>query len=524
MKILKNKWLYIALVIVAVIIFAAFNLGKKDKTQYFTAKVDKGDIREVVEATGTINAVTSVLVGSQASGQVYRLHADFNSKVTKGQLVAEIEPSIFQGNLLQAKADLENAKANLASSRANLEKAKAGQVQARSDYTRTSGLAKEGVLSQQQLDLAKANAESADASVNAAVAQVTQAQAQVQQRQAAVSVAQTNLDHTFIYAPIDGTVINRTVDVGQTVAASLQAPQLFTIAQDLTKMLVYTKTDESDVGQIRPGQPVNFKVDAFPKDTFRGAVLQVRMNPTTVQNVVTYDTIIEFDNPDLKLFPGMTAYVTIPVQSARDTMKVPNGALRYNPDMKPEELRALLKQNGIELSTGRRQMAGGQGGQAQGGAAPQASAAPPASAATPGAQPGGMRGQGGQGGDRAATGGGGPGVPGGPGGGGGRPTGQGGPAPGGGMGPGGPAPNGGMGRAQAPTDLAIVWKLMPDKSLKPVQIKIGITDHTVTQVVEVLKGDLKEGDEIVIGAATARAGATRPGGMAPGVGGGARGR
>ena len=511
MKILKNKWLYVALVIVAVIIFAAFNLGKKDKTQYFTAKVDKGDIREVVEATGTINAVTSVLVGSQASGQVYRLHADFNSKVTKGQLVAEIEPSIFQGNLLQAKADLENAKANLASSRANLEKAKAGQVQARSDYTRTSGLAKEGVLSQQQLDLAKANAESADASVNAAVAQVTQAQAQVQQRQAAVSVAQTNLDHTFIYAPIDGTVINRTVDVGQTVAASLQAPQLFTIAQDLTKMLVYTKTDESDVGQIRPGQPVNFKVDAFPKDIFRGAVLQVRMNPTTVQNVVTYDTIIEFDNPDLKLFPGMTAYVTIPVQSARDTVKVPNGALRYNPDMKPEELRALLKQNGIELNTGRRQMAGGQGGQAQGGAAPPASATPP------GAQPGGMRGQGGQGGDRAATGGGGPGVPGGPSGGGGRPMGQGGSTPGGGM-------NGGMGRALAPTDLAIVWKLMPDKSLKPVQIKIGITDHTVTQVVEVLKGDLKEGDEIVIGAATARAGATRPGGMAPGVGGGARGR
>ncbi len=501
MKILKNKWLYIILVLAAVIIFAAFNLGKKDKTQYFTAKVEKGDIREVVEATGTINAVTSVQVGSQVSGQIYRLNADFNSKVKKGQLVAEIEPSLFQGALLQAKADLENAKANLASSKANLEKAKATQVQAKADYDRTSGLAKQGVMSQQQLDLAKANSESADAAVSAAQAGVTQAAAQVQQRQAAVSVAQTNLDHTYIYAPIDGTVINRTVDVGQTVAASLQAPQLFTIAQDLTKMLVYTKTDESDVGQIRPGRPVTFKVDAFPKDTFRGNVLQVRMNPTTVQNVVTYDTIIEFDNPDLKLFPGMTAYVTIPVHAAHDVVKVPNGALRFNPDMKPEDLRALLKDNGIEINTGRRQIAGAQGGtsgQAQGGQTP-----------TGGGQQAGARPQGGQsqGGDRAAMGGGRPGG----GQGGGRQFGQGGPTPGGGM-------AGGMGRGQAPSDVAIVWKLMPDKTLKPVQIRIGITDHTVTEVVQPLHGELKEGDEVVIGAATARAGANRPGGM-PGMGG-----
>lgn len=502
MKILKNKWLYVILVLAAVIIFAAFNLGKKDKTQYFTAKVDKGDIREVVEATGTINAVTSVQVGSQVSGQIYRLQADFNSKVKQGQLIAEIEPSLFQGALLQAKADLENAKANLASSKANLEKAKAAQVQARADYTRTAGLAKEGVMSQQQLDLAKANADSADAAVSAGQAGVTQAAAQVQQRQAAVAVAQTNLDHTYIHAPIDGTVVNRTVDVGQTVAASLQAPQLFTIAQDLTKMLVYTKTDESDVGQIRPGQPVNFKVDAFPKDTFHGNVLQVRMNPTTVQNVVTYDTIIEFDNPDLKLFPGMTAYVTIPVHSARDVVKVPNGALRYNPDMKPEELRALLKDNGIEINTGRRQNAAAQPG-AQPGQAPQGG---DQQAAAPGAQAGG-RGQGGS--DRAAAGGGRPGGPG---------VGQGGGRQ---MGQGGPTPGGGMGRGQAPTDIAVVWKLMPDKSLKPVQIKIGITDHTVTEVSQLLHGDLKEGDEVVIGAASARSasGGGRPGGM-PGVGGG----
>ena len=347
-NILKNKWTIVTVILVAVVLFAAFGLNRKDKTQYFTAKAERGDIRAVVEATGTINAVTSVQVGSQVSGNIYRLHVDFNSKVKRNQLIAEIEPSLFQGALLQAKADYENAKANVASAKANLEKAKAAQEQTKADYDRTLGLAKAAVMSQQQLDLAKANYDSAVAGVSAADAQVTQAVAQVEQRKAAVSVAQTNLDHTYIYAPIDGTVVNRAIDVGQTVAASLQAPTLFTIAQDLTKMQVYTATDESDVGQIRVGQKVSFKVDAFPRETFNGTVSQIRMNPTTVQNVVTYNTIIDFDNPELKLFPGMTAYVTIPVASARDVIKIPNGALRYSPDLKPDELRALLKENGIE--------------------------------------------------------------------------------------------------------------------------------------------------------------------------------
>ena len=184
--------------------------------------------------------------------------------------MAQIDPSLFQGALLQAKADLANAKANLVASQANLEKAQATAVQTKADYERTSGLAKEGVMSQQQLDLAKANADSADAAVAAAKATITQAIAQAQQKQAAGTVAQTNLDYTTIHAPIDGTVIARSVDVGQTVAASLQAPTLFTIAQDLTKMQVYASTDESDVGVIHTGQIVSFKVDAFPKDTFTG--------------------------------------------------------------------------------------------------------------------------------------------------------------------------------------------------------------------------------------------------------------
>src|SRR4051812_39992802 len=322
-------------------------MNHKEKAQYFTAAADHGDIRQVVEATGTINAVTTVQVGSQVSGTIWKLMTDFNSHVKKGQLIAQIEPSLFQGQVLQARADLENAKANLAAAKANLEKAKSAAVQMKADYERTAGLVKEGVMSRQQFDLAKANAESADAQVNAGVAGVTQASAQVQQRQAALSVAETNLNHTNIYSPIDGTVTSRAIDVGQTVAASFQAPVLFTIAQDLTKMQVFAKTDESDIGQIRNGQKVTFRVDAFPRDTFTGEVTQVRMNPTTVQNVVTYDTVIDFANPELKLFPGMTAYITIPVATAQSVLRVPNGALRYKPDLPQNELRALLEKNGI---------------------------------------------------------------------------------------------------------------------------------------------------------------------------------
>jgi HlyD family secretion protein len=205
-------------------------------------------------------------------------------------------------------------------------------------------------MSQAALDVAKANFDSATAAVNGAIANVTQAEAQVTQKAAAVTVAQTNLNYTVIRSPIDGTVVARNVDVGQTVAASLQAPTIFTIAQDLTKMWVYAKTDESDVGNIKVGKPVSFKVDAFPKDTFKGVVAQVRMNATMVQSVVTYDTIIEFANPDLKLFPGMTAYVTIPVATAKNVVKVPNTALRYKPPMPPEEILATMKQYGIDGS------------------------------------------------------------------------------------------------------------------------------------------------------------------------------
>jgi HlyD family secretion protein len=312
--------------------------------------------------------------------------------------------------------------------RANLEKAKAGLVQTKADYDRAVRLTNDGVMSQQQLDLAKANYDSANAAVNAADANVTQAAAQVSQKEAAVTVAQTNLDYTVIRSPIDGTVVARNVDVGQTVAASLQAPTIFTIAQDLTKMWVYAKTDESDVGNIKIGKPVTFKVDAFPKDTFHGVVSQVRMNATTVQSVVTYDTIIEFANPELKLFPGMTAYVTIPVDTVQNVLKLPNTALRYKPPMNAEEILVVYKQYGIE-----------------------------------------------PGGGRPAT----------------------------------DEPVSGVNRTQvgqamqnpprAPkSDSAIVWKLHPDNTMEPIKVSLGITDHAFTEVNSVLRGQLKEGDEVVI--------------------------
>ena len=346
----KSKWLVLAGLLVVIGLVAAFGLNRSSQVQHFTAKVERGEIDDVVEATGTINAVITVQVGSQVSGTIAKLNVDFNSRVHKGDIVALIDPALFEGALLQATADLENAKANLAAAKANLEKSKAAEIQAKADYGRTAALSKAGIMSQAQLDVAKANIDSANAAVTGAVANVTQAEAQVTQKAAAVTVAQTNLNYTVIRSPIDGTVVARNVDVGQTVAASLQAPTIFTIAQDLKKMWVYAKTDESDVGNIKVGKPVTFKVDAFPKDTFHGVVAQVRMNATMVQSVVTYDTIIEFANPELKLFPGMTAYVTIPVDTVQNVIKVPNTALRYKPPMPPEQILAVYKQYGIEGS------------------------------------------------------------------------------------------------------------------------------------------------------------------------------
>jgi HlyD family secretion protein len=419
MKFLKNKWTIIGVLLTAIGLLTAFKYESKNTPQYFTEKVQKGDIQNVVQATGTINAVTTVQVGSQVSGTIQTLFADFNSHVKKNQVIAQIDPALFKGALLQAQANLANAQANLVAAKANLDKADAAAVQAKLDFNRYTTLAAEGVVPTQQLDTARATSQSADAAVGAAKAQVTQASAQVQQNSAAVTVAKANLDYTTIRSPIDGTVIARSVDVGQTVAASLQAPTLFTIAQDLTKMQVYVSTDESDVGTIQAGQDVSFKVDAFPKDTFKGKVSAVRLNATTVQNVVTYTTVVDFNNPEMKLFPGMTAYVTVPVATATDVVKVPNGALRFTPDLTTQQIGDLYQKAGIAATGGRK---GGKGTQAASG-------------------------------------------------------------------------------QQATT--AVVWKLNADKSLEPVQIKLGITDHTTTEVAQVVKGSLNPQDLVLTGSAAA---------------------
>jgi HlyD family secretion protein len=422
----KRKWLILAVVVIVAGLFVILGLNRDTHTQHFTAKVERGDIHDVVEVTGTINSVITVQVGSQVSGSIAKLNVDFNSRVHKGDVVALIDPALFKGALLQATADLKNAQANLEAARANLEKAKAALVQTKADYDRAVGLTKDGVMSKQQLDLAKSNYDAANASVDAAAANITQAEAQISQKEAAVSVAQTNLDYTVIRSPIDGTVVARNVDVGQTVAASLQAPTIFTIAQDLTKMWVYAKTDESDVDNIKVGKTVMFKVDALPKQTFQGVVSQVRMNPTMVQSVVTYDTIIEFANPELKLFPGMTAYVTIPVSTAPNVMKLPNTALRYKPPIAPEEVLALYKRYGIE---GAEEQRSGKNSAAEESAAPTGAQNLPR------------------------------------------------------------APN---------AENAVVWKLHPDQSMEPVRVSLGITDHAYTEVSAILKGDLKEGDDVII--------------------------
>jgi HlyD family secretion protein len=428
----KNRtWLILITVLGLAALLAVFGFNRNTPTQHFTAKVEHGEINDVVEATGTINAVITVQVGSQVSGTIAKLNADFNSRVHRGDVVALIDPALFNGALLQAAADLENANANLLATKANLERTQAALVQAKADYDRAVNLTRDGVMSEQQFDQAKMNYDSTKASEKAAAASITQAQAQASQKKAAVAVAQTNLDYTVIRSPIDGTVVARNVDVGQTVAASLQAPTIFTIAQDLKKMWVYAKTDESDVGNIKVGKPVTFKVDAFPKETFHGTVNQVRMNATTVQSVVTYDTIIEFENPDLKLFPGMTAYATIPVASVQSVLKIPNTALRYKPPMSAEEILAIYKEYGI------------------GDGATNLTEESTATSAQP----------------TSAT----------------------------------------QSAARAPkSESVVVWKLHPDKSMEPVKLALGITDHAFTEVTAVLKGNLKEGDDVIIRSVVAK--------------------
>ena len=314
------KWSSIpVLAIVAVLAWTQFGRGStRPAPKHETQVVDRGRIVARVTATGVVSPLKTVQVGSQVSGRIGELLVDFNSPVTKGQVIARLDPQLF-------KAAVERAKANLSAARADVTRARALAADAARNAVRSKQLRDKGVLSAAEADTAASNA-------TAQKAQVTAASASVEQASAALREAELNLANATIYSPIDGVVIQRSVDVGQTVAASLQAPVLFTIAEDLAKMQVDTSVSESDVGRLAAGQSVSFTVDAFPDKMFRGKVRQIRNAPTTVQNVVTYDAVIDVDNPELLLKPGMTANVTFIVGQAEDVLRVPNAALRFRPE------------------------------------------------------------------------------------------------------------------------------------------------------------------------------------------------
>ncbi len=440
-------------------------LRGQNRVEYRTAKVEQGDIEATISATGNPNAVVTVQVGSQVSGNIKELHADFNTKVKKGQLVARIDPEIFEAKVNQAKANLDNAraailnaramlqkteadvanaKASLEAAKANVAKAKVGVLDARVKLKSRVDLFKEGGISAEERDSAQAAYDSniavqeaaqaqeqaaefslraAHAQHEVAVAQLAAAEAQVRQNEAALKQAQIDLDHTYIRAPVDGTVVSRNVDVGQTVAASLQAPTLFLIAQDLTKMQVDTNVDEADIGRVRVGQPATFTVDAYPGETFKGKVVQIRQAAMNVQNVITYDAVVAVANQDLKLFPGMTANVKILVDKREHALKIANAALRF----RPPDLKERAKGGGdVAVRTTQ-----------------------------------------------------------------GPPTG------------GAPSLRAGLKPAGGQT----IWVLGDDKTPRSVSVKLGITDGSLSEITE---GDLKEGQEVITGIVSSAAPQTQP--------------
>jgi HlyD family secretion protein len=334
-------------------------VAKPAPAAWGSAEVRRGTITKSISATGKVDALTTVNVGSQVSGTLSELYVDFNSPVKKGQIIARLDASQLQAQLTQATANQMSANAAIqtgqnavlsadAAAQAaefNVERTKSVVADAQRNLELTQNLVNEGVTARRDLDTAKAavvqaaaqnqqalaQANQAKAQAQSARSQVTQARAQAQQAAAAVQLANVNLEHTIIRAPIDGVVVARNVDVGQTVAASLQAPTLFLIANDLSRMQVLADIDEADIGQLGPDSRVTFTVDAYPADVFHGRIAQIRLAPQTLQNVVTYTAVIQVDNPDLKLKPGMTANVTAIVAEHQNALTIPNAALRFRP-------------------------------------------------------------------------------------------------------------------------------------------------------------------------------------------------
>jgi HlyD family secretion protein len=427
-----KKILGLVLLVAAGIGVAAFlKTRRAPEPKYRTVAVDRGNVTQTVAATGTLSAVITVKVGSVVSGNVAVLHADFNKQVKKGDLLAELDPIPFQEKVDQAKAALEKAEVDARNTQISLRRQKA--------------LWDQQLAAQADLDQAQANYDSAVAAVG--------------QAKAGLAQSETDLRNSRIVAPIDGVVVDREYDVGQPVAASFQAPTIFTIAQDLTKMQVSADVSESDIGMCKVGQPVRFTVDAYPDQAFRGTIGQIRLNATVNQNVVTYPVIIWVDNPDLALRPNMTANITIDVATVKDVLRIPNGALRFRPEERETATSASARRT------------------------PTASAA-----TTPGA--------GGSPEERAAK-----------------------------MGGRGPAAAmqqfdktagaGGRGRKAGQT----VYELGANGEPKPMEIRTGITDGRFTEVVS---GDVKVGDTVIVGLVTSKADSTA--GRPPGAGGGPGGR
>jgi HlyD family secretion protein len=413
--------LLLAAVVTAVVLVVLKRRGAVEESAYRTAPVDRGDITMTVTATGSLSAVTTVQVGSQVSGIIRALYADFNTSVRAGQVLAELDPTPFQARVEQRRADVVQAEVQLR----NAEIA----------FHRQERLLAAGLTSQAEYDAAEAAADGAEALVG--------------QAQAALSQSETDLSYTVIRSPIDGVVVSRQYDVGQTVAASFQAPTLFTIAQDLTRMQAEADVDQADIGRIRVGQVARFTVDAYPEEEFRGTITQVRLNATTNVNVVTYPVIIEVANPDGRLRPEMTADVTIEVATVNNVLRVANAALRFRPtdvgDPSESTAGSSPRARGAEASQG---SATGSGRGGLQGARPQ-----------------------GSGGDR----------------------------------PGPPASADGGGDGEAGAFMRTVYLLDAAGAPVPARIRTGLSDGRST---EVLGGDLKEGDAVVVGFATARVNTT----------------
>jgi HlyD family secretion protein len=496
----RRRWYLAAVLLVAATFwFWARDNGEGRADDYITVPVERGSLKNSVAATGTVQAVLTVQVGSQVTGRIASLHADFNSVVTKGQILARIDPANFEAQLDSARADLNDARAGIrtaeaavANQKANLQAAKVAAQDAQRALTKAEELSQERIVSTRDLEMAQSTNDQAAARVDQSVAAVRsaeaaleQSKARVDQAQAAVKVAEINRHYTVITSPVDGVVISRSVDVGQTVSASLQAPTLFTIANDLTKMQVVASVDEADIGSITPQAKVSFTVDAFPGETFSGDLNQIRLNPEAQQNVVTYNVIVDVANPDLKLRPGMTANTTFTIAERQEVLKVANAALRYWPEgVSRDRERELIAQS-VPEGGGRRgaeQRTGPTGGEAK----PEAGGRPdpPAGHRT----------------SRPVT-----------------PV-ETGPEPSGTGIDAGTVIRFPAARRSVPRP-RVVWILGSNHRPQPHVVQVGISDGSSSEIVE---GDLKAGDPVIVGrnvSPDAQAGAQGRGPFAPAMGG-----